>query len=84
MALADVPALLAFYDNSILLGTKITDSGLSSTDGFYDNSILLGTKIPFSFFRCFCMFYDNSILLGTKIPLFLRFAPSGFTITQFF
>ena len=34
-----------FYDNSILLGTKINDSKFFCISGFYDNSILLGTKI---------------------------------------
>ena len=34
-----------FYDNSILLGTKIMTSFWLIAQGFYDNSILLGTKI---------------------------------------
>ncbi len=34
-----------FYDNSILLGTKISERGHLPAYGFYDNSILLGTKM---------------------------------------
>ena len=34
-----------FYDNSILLGTKIRLTLHLSKNEFYDNSILLGTKI---------------------------------------
>ena len=34
-----------FYDNSILLGTKMLDEENVMFSVFYDNSILLGTKM---------------------------------------
>ena len=37
--------MFMFYDNSILLGTKMVEMILRQAVGFYDNSILLGTKI---------------------------------------
>ena len=39
-----------FYDNSILLGTKIVTICLGIKKQFYDNSILLGTKISTTIF----------------------------------
>ena len=40
-----------FYDNSILLGTKIACDLYDELDSFYDNSILLGTKIILANFQ---------------------------------
>ena len=59
-----------FYDNSILLGTKIHRQRKEVTPWFYDNSILLGTKIHAHIGTQKGQFYDNSILLGTKISDF--------------
>ena len=56
-----------FYDNSILLGTKIVIICEDALISFYDNSILLGTKIHTWLKKGGVGFYDNSILLGTKI-----------------
>ena len=59
-------AVEAFYDNSILLGTKTIISANALNARFYDNSILLGTKTLSMNYDRIIVFYDNSILLGTK------------------
>ena len=75
---------LEFYDNSILLGTKIQSDDPILPKTFYDNSILLGTKIRLHVHGSDDKFYDNSILLGTKIDTDNDAISQCFTITQFF
>ena len=45
--LSNTELFKAFYDNSILLGTKIGEELNLCSDAFYDNSILLGTKMVY-------------------------------------
>ena len=79
-----LPSCHKFYDNSILLGTKIPKGNYGIGVPFYDNSILLGTKIHHAVKWVDDWFYDNSILLGTKMVYDLEPILSSFTITQFF
>ncbi len=75
---------MAFYDNSILSGTKIAFLACKRFAVFYDNSILSGTKILGIGELSGTVFYDNSILSGTKIYLDISISRISFTITQFF